>query len=140
MSRKWPMWFEASWDSMPSVLRVYGTAMMPALLMIMSSDRVAAETWATALRTKELSSRLIGMKVVCMFGSIALMSSMTGWILLALRPRRSMWAGWAWARVLAVSAPRPPTLAPVIRTGGRQSWKENADVEAGKCRTHLLFL
>ena len=47
---------------------------------------------------------------------IALMRSMTGWILPNERPARAISAGDPAARQVAVSAPIPPSLGPVMRT------------------------
>ena len=49
-------------------------------------------------------------------GLIALMRSMTGWILPNERPARTSSSGDPAARQVAVSAPMPPSLGPVMTT------------------------
>ena len=56
------------------------------------------------------------MNLVLTSGLMALMRSMTGWILPEERPARTSSSGDPAAREVAVSAPIPPSLGPVIRT------------------------
>lgn len=71
-----------------------------------------------AVRTLEREERSRGMNLTVVEGERDWMVSIVGWIRERERPRRMSWDGLLWARVMAVSAPMPPLLGPVMRTFG----------------------
>ena len=116
VKRKWPTWFVPNWDSIPSTVFENGHAITAALLINTSIFSTLALMLAAASRTEArlLRSRL--MNLVLTAGLIALMRSMTGWILPNERPARTINVGDPAARHVAVSAPIPRSLGPVITT------------------------
>ena len=116
VKRKWPTWFVPNWHSIPSTVFEYGHAIIAALLINTSIFSTLSLMLVAASRTETrlLRSRL--MNLVLTSGLIALMRSMTGWILPKERPARTSSSGDPAAREVAVSAPIPPSLGPVIRT------------------------
>ena len=90
--------------------------MTPALLIKTSIFSTLAFISVEASRTEArlLRSRQTNFVFTC--GFMELIRAMTGWTLSAERPARMSRKGDAVARDVAVSAPMPPSLAPVIRT------------------------
>ena len=52
---------------------------------------------------------------------------MVGWILGSERPRRTRVEGQLWAREIAVSAPIPPSLGPVMRMILPLTWEGKSE-------------
>jgi len=71
---------------------------LPALLIKTSSLSIVSLTVFAAARTEELSARSSWTKSVLTSGLLDLISSMTGWILLLVRPARMMSFGLPAAR------------------------------------------
>lgn len=117
VSRKWERWFVANWSSKPSVLVAYGQAMIAALLITTSIFGISASSRMdfAAARTLERESSWMEKNFVLMLGLMAWMVSIVGWILGRERPRRRIVEGEPRASEMAVSAPIPPWLGPVMR-------------------------
>ena len=87
------------------------------------------------------------MNITSIEGSIALMASMTGFTLDRVRPGRKMTFGNPYARAVAVAAPIPPSLGPVMTTRAcklkcsklRRSWAHMFYLEC-ETRKPLLLL
>jgi hypothetical protein len=92
--------------------------MMAALLICTSMRGMesSARMASAAARTLERRDRSTWTNLMVVEGEAAAAASMTGWTRERERPRRMRAAGWPWAREVTVSAPRPPTLGPVMRT------------------------
>lgn len=132
------MWLEPKWVSMPSAVVVYVLiaitvqehhqmqrpqvraftkhGLPPALLINTSNLSTRLVTSFTAARMEDWSARSSLMNLIAMSGWLLLISVMTGRILLSVRPARMMSLGLPAARKIAVWAPRPLSLGPVMRT------------------------
>lgn len=82
---------------------------------------------AAARRTEARESRSMGMCFVVVEGEMVWMVLMVGWILGRERPRRRIVEGEPWAREIAVSAPIPPSLGPVIRNVFPLTWEGKSE-------------
>lgn len=56
-------------------------------------------------------------------GEMDWMVLMVGWVFDKERPRRRIVEGWPCAREMAVSAPMPPSLGPVMRKVLPRTWE-----------------
>ena len=90
--------------------------MTPALLTSPWIVLVTVLTFSAALRTDELSSRSSSINTTSTVGLVFLISSMTGLTLASVRDASMIRLGLAEARIMAVSAPIPFLLVPVMRT------------------------
>lgn len=113
------MWLVPNWLSIPSRVLEKGQLMMAALLIKISIFSMLALMFAALSRIEAWLPRSRGMNLVATAGRDDLISSMTGWILESDRPARMISVGDAAAKEMAVSAPSPPWLGPVIRTRWR---------------------
>lgn len=89
---------------------------IPALLIKMSILSTIALISAAALRTEIWLARSSLTNLVLTLGLSLLIFSITGTILDSVRPPRIISLGLAWAKEIAVAAPIPPSLGPVMTT------------------------
>ena len=92
--------------------------MITSIFLMLSSSRMIL----AAERTLERESRETGMYVTSIEGLMLWMAEMVGLIFGRERPKRSMVDGEPWAREMAVSAPTPPLLGPVMRKVRPFTW------------------
>ena len=94
--------------------------MIEALLMrvLMGGMEGSERMVEAAVRTLDREERSTGMNFMVVEGEMEVMVEIVGWARGRDRPRRRMCEGLAWAREMAVSAPREPWLGPVMRTFG----------------------
>jgi hypothetical protein len=90
--------------------------MMPALLMSASKVSTLELMVAAAARIDSKEERSRGIKIALVEAQRDLISEITGVILDSLRPRRKIALGLPAAREMAVRAPTPPLLGPVMIT------------------------
>lgn len=111
------MWFVANCSSMPSLDMVRsGRAMMPALLMRMSSTSLVLLKSAAASRTALCTERSRVSSWILLEGNFFRMVVETAWMLVRVREARMSFLGWWAAMETAVYSPMLPGLTPVIKT------------------------
>jgi hypothetical protein len=103
--------------------------MIAALFMAMSICGISGSCSIdfAAFLTDDRESKSIGTNFVRIEELILWMASIVGWILERERPSRRMVDGEPLARDIAVSAPIPPSLGPVMRKTFPLTWEGKSE-------------